>query len=222
MGRIVVVAEKPSVAREIARVLNCRSRGEGYLEGNGYAVTWALGHLIGQQEPEELDERYAKWRTQDLPILPDDIPLKIIRGRKQQLTIIIKLICAKDTESLVCATYAGRDGELIFRWIYAYAKCDKPVQRLWISSMTDEAIQKGFSDLRSDAEYEGLFQSAKSRAWADWVVGMNATRAYTVRYGTLLSIGRVQTPTLAFLVRRQKQIDDFVSELLVIVLYVHR
>ena len=212
MGRIVVVAEKPSVAREIARVLNCKSRGEGYLEGNGYAVTWALGHLIGQQEPEELDERYAKWRTQDLPILPDDIPLKIIRGRKQQFTVIKKLICAKDTDSLVCATDAGREGELIFRWIYAYAKCDKPVQRLWISSMTDEAIQKGFSDLRSDAEYEGLFQSAKSRAWADWVVGMNATRAYTVRYGTLLSIGRVQTPTLAFLVRRQKQIDDFVSE----------
>jgi DNA topoisomerase-3 len=212
MGRIVVVAEKPSVAREIARVLGCRKKAEGFLFSEQYAVTWALGHLITQCQPDQLDERYTRWRSEDLPILPQEIPLQIVRGRKQQFTIVKKLICAKDTDSLICATDAGREGELIFRWIYAFAGCRKPVQRLWISSMTDEAIEKGLHDLRPASAYEGLYQSARSRAWADWVVGMNATRAYTVRYGTLLSIGRVQTPTLAFLVQRQKQIDAFVPE----------
>ena len=212
MGRIVLIAEKPSVAREIARVLGCKGKQEGYLEGDGYIVTWALGHLIGQVEPEQLDEKYAKWREDTLPILPQEIPLKIIRGRKKQFDLIKKLINAKETDSLICATDAGREGELIFRWIYAYAKCKKPVQRLWISSMTDEAIRKGLSEMKSDDAYEGLFRSAKSRAWADWIVGMNATRAYTIRYGTLLSIGRVQTPTLAFLVKRQKEIDAFVPQ----------
>ncbi|MBP3370924.1 MAG: DNA topoisomerase 3 [Clostridia bacterium] len=212
MARLVVVAEKPSVAREIARVLRCTKKGEGYLEGDGYVVTWALGHLIGQVEPEELDEKFARWKTEDLPILPEDIPLKIIRGRKKQFDIIKKLINDKETESLICATDAGREGELIFRWIYAYAKCKKPFKRLWISSMTDEAIQKGLSELQDGSHYDGLYKSAKSRAWADWVVGMNATRAYTVRYGALLSIGRVQTPTLAFLVKRQREIDAFVPD----------
>ena len=168
MARQVVVAEKPSVAREIARVLRCTKKSEGYLEGDGYVVTWALGHLIGQQEPEELDERFARWRTEDLPILPDDIPLKIIRGRKKQFDIIKKLINDKETESLICATDAGREGELIFRWIYAYAKCKKPFKRLWISSMTDEAIQKGLAELQDGSVYDGLYKSAKSRAWADW------------------------------------------------------
>ncbi len=209
---IVVVAEKPSVGRDIARVLQCRERGEGFLKGEKYLVTWAVGHLVTLCEPDEIDEKYKKWRMEDLPILPDSIPTKVIGKTKSQFSIVKKLMNDQATESLICATDAGREGELIFRLIYEQAKCKKPVQRLWISSMTDEAIKEGFATLKPASEYEGLYQSAQCRSQADWLVGMNASRAFTLRFDALLSIGRVQTPTLAILVKRWHEIADFKPE----------
>ncbi len=209
---IVVVAEKPSVGRDIARVLKCRERGEGFLKGEGYIVTWAVGHLVTLCEPDEIDEKYKKWRMEDLPILPESIPTKVISKTKAQFSVIKRLINDGETDSLICATDAGREGELIFRLIYHQAKCKKPVQRLWISSMTDEAIREGFASLRGAEEYDGLYRSAQCRAQADWLVGMNASRAFTLRFDALLSIGRVQTPTLAILVKRYHEIAGFTPE----------
>ena len=212
MRMIVVVAEKPSVGRDIARVIGCREKGEGFLKGDNYLVTWAVGHLVTLCEPDEIDEKYKKWRMDDLPILPDTIPTKVISKTKSQFSIVKKLINDKDTEKLICATDAGREGELIFRLIYGQAKCVKPVDRLWISSMTDEAIREGFATLKPAQEYDGLYRSATCRAEADWLVGMNASRAFTLRFDALLSIGRVQTPTLAILVKRWHEIADFKPE----------
>ena len=212
MRMIVVVAEKPSVGRDIARVLGCREKGEGFLKGEKYLVTWAVGHLVTLCEPDEIDEKYKKWRMEDLPILPDTIPTKVISKTKSQFSIVKKLMNDKDTESLICATDAGREGELIFRLIYEQARCVKPVYRLWISSMTDEAIREGFAGLKPASDYEGLYESATCRAQADWLVGMNASRAFTLRFDALLSIGRVQTPTLAILVKRYREIADFKPE----------
>ncbi|MBR2824472.1 MAG: DNA topoisomerase 3 [Clostridia bacterium] len=212
MGKIVVIAEKPSVGRDIARVLGCRDRGDGCLIGEKYIVTWAVGHLVTLVEPDELDEKYKKWRFETLPILPETIPLKVIRGTGKQFTIVKNLINSKDTDALICATDAGREGELIFRYIYEKAGCQKPFQRLWISSMTDEAISEGFRNIRPGADYDGLYASARCRSKADWLVGMNASRAFTLKYDTLLSIGRVQTPTLAILVKRRAEIEHFQPE----------
>ncbi|MBR5109119.1 MAG: DNA topoisomerase III [Clostridia bacterium] len=209
---IVVVAEKPSVGRDIARVLGCREKGEGFLKGEDYLVTWAVGHLVTLCEPDEIDEKYKKWRMEDLPILPESIPTKVISKTKSQFSVIKKLINGKDTEKLICATDAGREGELIFRLIYSQAKCKKPVDRLWISSMTDEAIREGFAALKPAREYDGLYRSATCRSEADWLVGMNASRAFTLRFDALLSIGRVQTPTLAILVKRYHEIAGFKPE----------
>ncbi|MBQ9196818.1 MAG: DNA topoisomerase III [Clostridia bacterium] len=206
---IVIVAEKPSVGRDIARVLGCRQNGEGCIAGEKYTVTWAVGHLVTLCEPDEIDEKYKKWRMADLPILPEDIPTKVISKTKKQFSVIKKLINDKDTERVICATDAGREGELIFHYIYDQAKCKKPVDRLWISSMTDEAIREGFEQIKPDSEYEGLRKSAVCRSEADWLVGMNASRAFTLRYNALLSVGRVQTPTLNILVKRRKEIEDF-------------
>lgn len=212
MGQIVVVAEKPSVARDIARVLGASARGEGCLSGNGYTVTWAIGHLVTLKEPEEIDERFKRWRTEDLPILPERMELKVISKTRSQYKIVKTLINAKDTDRLICATDSGREGELIFRYIYQMAGCKKPFDRLWISSMTDEAIREGFTRLKPGTNYDALYQSARCRSEADWLVGMNASRAFTLRYGVLLSIGRVQTPTLQMLVKRRLEIDQFVPE----------
>ncbi len=212
MGRIVILAEKPSVGRDIARVLGCRERGDGCLYNETHLVTWAVGHLVTLQEPDELDERYKKWRAADLPILPESIPLKVIRSSSDQYRKVKALINAPETDSLICATDAGREGELIFRYIYTMAKCRKPFQRLWISSMTDEAIREGFRAIRPGGDYDALYESARCRSEADWLVGMNASRAFTLRYNTLLSVGRVQTPTLALLVRRRREIEDFKPE----------
>ena len=212
MGKIVVVAEKPSVGRDIARVLGCRTGGDGCLAGEKYIVTWAVGHLVTLAEPDELDPKYEKWSFATLPILPETIPLKVISGTKAQFSKVKKLINDKDTDSLICATDAGREGELIFRYIYEKAGCKKPFQRLWISSMTDEAITEGFRDIRPGSDYDGLYESARCRSKADWLVGMNASRAFTLKYNTLLSIGRVQTPTLAILVKRRKEIENFKPE----------
>ena len=212
MGKIVVVAEKPSVGRDIARVIGCRERGDGCLIGEKYIVTWAVGHLVTLSEPDEIDEKYKKWSYDTLPILPEEIPLKVIRQTSKQFNLIKKLINDGGTDSLICATDAGREGELIFRYIYEKAGCRKPFERLWISSMTDEAISEGFRSIRSGKDYDGLYASAQCRSKADWLVGMNASRAFTLKYDTLLSVGRVQTPTLAILVKRRKEIENFVPE----------
>ena len=206
----VIVAEKPSVGRDIARVLGANRPGDGCLSGNNYIVTWALGHLVSLMEPDELDERYRRWRMADLPILPADIPLKVLPATRSQFAIVKKLMNDKDTGEIVCATDAAREGELIFRYIYRMAGCKKPVRRLWISSMTDAAIRKGFAELRPAADYDALYESARCRSLADWLVGMNASRAFTLRYGALLPLGRVQTPTLALLVKRDREIAEFV------------
>lgn len=208
----LVVAEKPSVARDIARVLGARDKGENCLIGGGYVVTWAIGHLVTLKEPQELDERYTKWRAQDLPILPEKMETKVIRKTGVQFRSVKKLMNDKETDHIVCATDSGREGELIFRYIYEQAGCKKPVMRLWISSMTDEAIRQGFESLRPSSDYDALYASARCRADADWLIGMNATRAYTLRYNVLLSVGRVQTPTLSMLVKRRKEIDSFVPQ----------
>jgi len=208
----LIIAEKPSVARDIARVLGVKGRAQGYLEGDDYVVTWALGHLVSLAEPDELDPRYKRWNMADLPIMPEEIPLKVLPRTRAQFSVVKKLMNDKEIASLICATDAAREGELIFRYIYQMARCKKPVERLWISSMTDQAIRQGFSALRPASEYDALYESAKMRSLADWLVGMNASRAFTLRYGALLPMGRVQTPTLALLVERDLEISRFVSK----------
>ncbi len=213
MGKIVIVAEKPSVGRSIAKVLGCKEQGEGCLSNSRYIVTWAVGHLVTLQEPDEMDpDKYKKWSMESLPILPETIPLKVIKETYSQYKNVSKIINDKDTDSLVCATDAGREGELIFRYIYIQAKCKKPFKRLWISSLTDEAIRDGMNHLEPGERYDALYRSARARSEADWLVGMNASRAFTLRYNTLLSVGRVQTPTLAFLVKRLDEITGFVPQ----------
>jgi len=212
MGKILIVAEKPSVARDIARVLGVTTRGEGFISSEKYVVTWAIGHLVSLKEPEELDERLKRWRAADLPILPEKMELKVLPKTRSQFSVIKKLMNSKETDSLICATDSGREGELIFRYIYDMAVCKKPFERLWISSMTDEAIRMGFDTLKPGSHYDALYESARCRSEADWLVGMNASRAFTLRYQALLSVGRVQTPTLQMLVKRRKEIDSFLSE----------
>lgn len=212
MGKIVVLAEKPSVGRDIARVIGCRTSGDGCLIGDKYIVTWAVGHLVTLSEPDEMDGKYKKWSFATLPILPEKIPLKVISATKTQFSKVKKLMNDRETDSLICATDAGREGELIFRYIYEMAGCKKPFDRLWISSMTDEAIWEGFSAIRPGSDYDGLYESARCRSRADWLVGMNASRAFTLKYDALLSVGRVQTPTLAILVKRRKEIENFKPE----------
>ncbi len=212
MAFTLVIAEKPSVAKDIARVLGCRRAMEGYYQGEAYQVTWAVGHLVSLAEPEEIDEKWKRWRAADLPILPETLPLRVLPKTKGQYTIVKRLMNAKDCERLICATDAGREGELIFRYIYRMAGCKKPVARLWISNMMDEAIREGLLAMKPSEAYDTLYESARCRSEADWLVGMNASRAYTLRYDALLSIGRVQTPTLALLVRRHHEIASFMPE----------
>ena len=208
----LIVAEKPSVARDIARVLGAKGSGDGYIEGEEYYITWALGHLVNLCEPYEMDERYKKWRWPDLPILPDDIPLKILPKTRPQYMAVKKLMNSKEVSSIICATDSAREGELIFRYIYQMAKCKKPVERLWISSMTDQAIRQGFQNLKPSSAYDSLYVSARCRSEADWIVGMNASRAFSLKYNANLPIGRVQTPTLSMLVARDNEIAAFVPQ----------
>ncbi len=212
MGQILIIAEKPSVARDIARVLGVTGKGEGCFSSEKYVVTWAIGHLVSLKEPEELDERFKRWKAADLPILPEKMELKVLPKTRSQFTVLKKLMNSKTVDSLICATDSGREGELIFRYIYQMAGCQKPFERLWISSMTDEAIREGFDSLKPGSQYDALYESARCRSEADWLVGMNASRAFTLRYDVLLSVGRVQTPTLQILVKRRKEIDAFLSE----------
>lgn len=209
MGKQLIIAEKPSVARDIGKVLGCNKRGDGYIEGSDYVITWAIGHLITLWEPADYDEKYKKWQYNMLPILPDSIQIKPYSKTKKQLQTIKKLEKRSDIDSLICATDSGREGELIFRYVYTYIKSKKDFSRLWISSMTDQAIKEGFAKLKHGSEYDNLYYSAKCRSESDWLVGINATRAYTTKNNVLLSIGRVQTPTLALIVERQKEIEDF-------------
>lgn len=212
MGRILVVAEKPSVARDIAKTLGAGQKGDGCLLGEKYVVSWAIGHLVTLAEPEEYGENFKKWSFATLPIIPDEMELKAIKNTRSQLKVLHKWMNDKEITSIICATDSGREGELIFRYIYEITKCNKPFQRLWISSMTEQAIKEGFANLKDGTAYDLLYHSAKCRSEADWLVGMNATRAYTLRYHVLLSIGRVQTPTLALIVDKQKEINAFVSK----------
>lgn len=212
MGKKLIVTEKPSVARDIAKVLGVKGKGNGCIVGEDYIITWAIGHLVTLYQPEEYDAKYKSWNFASLPIIPDKMQIKPIARTKSQYNIIKKLMLDKEVDSIICATDSGREGELIFRYIYEHAGCNKKIERLWISSMTDQAIKNGFDNLRPGEDYNNLYESAKCRSEADWLVGMNATRAFTIQYGTLLSIGRVQTPTLAIMVNRQKEIDDFKPE----------
>jgi len=205
----LIITEKPSVARDIAKVLNIRMRKDGYMEGEDYVITWAVGHLVTLYEPQDYDASLKRWSYQSLPIIPESIKIKPYPQTKKQLSIIQKLCDRKDVDSLICATDSGREGELIFRYIYDYVQSTKPFSRLWISSMTDEAIKEGFEHLKDGKEYNRLYLSAKCRSESDWLVGINATRAYTTLNNTLLSIGRVQTPTLALVVNRYHEIENF-------------
>ena len=210
--KTIVIAEKPSVGRDIARVLKCTQKGDGYLYNNNYIISWAIGHLVSLNDPEDYNPSLKRWNKSDLPILPQVMGLKPIQRTQSQLNILKKLINAKDTSQIICATDSGREGELIFRYIYHWAGCKKPVKRLWISSLTDAAITDGLSKMKDSKEYDNLYASARCRAEADWLVGMNATRAFTLKNGELLPVGRVQTPTLAILVDRHKEITAFVAK----------
>ena len=208
----LVIAEKPSVAQSLAAVIGATVRKDGYLEGNGWRVSWCVGHLAGLADADSYDPKYAKWRYDDLPILPEHWQMVVGKDKKKQFDVLCNLINRADVAYLVNGCDAGREGELIFKRVYDLAGCQKPVKRLWISSMEDEAIQKGFQSLTDGREYAGLCNAAVCRAQADWLIGMNATRAYTTRYFKRLVVGRVQTPTLAMLTERKEKIEHFKKE----------
>ena len=208
----LVIAEKPSVAQSLSAVIGANARKDGYLEGNGWRVSWCVGHLAGLADADSYDPKYAKWRYDDLPILPSDWKMSVGRDKKKQFDILKKLLCAPDVTEVVNACDAGREGELIFRNVYELAGCRKPMKRLWISSMEDSAIREGFENLRPGADYDGLHQAALCRAKADWLVGINATRLFSVLYRRTLNIGRVMSPTLALIVQREAEIEAFQPE----------
>lgn len=209
----LVIAEKPSVAMSLAAVLGATERKDGYLEGSGYLVSWCVGHLLELAQPEAYKEQYAKWRYEDLPILPENWKYEVPKDKKTQLALLCRLMKDKRVDSVVCATDAGREGELIFRLVYEYAGCNKPMERLWISSMEDAAIREGFDRLRPGSDYDKLYDAAVCRAGADWLIGINATRLFSVLYGVTLNVGRVMSPTLALLVQRESDIESFISKL---------
>ena len=208
----LVIAEKPSVARDIARVLHCNQKGNGILEGKEYVVTWALGHLVTLADPEEYDKKYVKWDMETLPMMPEKMKLVVIRQTSKQYQAVKAQLFRKDIGDIIIATDAGREGELVARWILDKSGCRKPIRRLWISSVTDKAIRDGFHNLKDGREYDNLYRAAVARAEADWLVGINGTRALTCRHNAQLSCGRVQTPTLAIIARREEEIRKFQPE----------
>lgn len=212
MAKTLVLAEKPSVGRELARVLDCKKSGNGYLEGDKYIVTWALGHLVTLADPNVYDKKYEKWDMQDLPMLPQNMKLVVIPESRRQFQAVSSLMKRGDVNELIIATDAGREGELVARWIMMKAGWKGKTQRLWISSQTDKAIKDGFKNLKPAADYDNLFRSAQARSEADWLVGLNVTRALTCKYNAQLSAGRVQTPTLALIVRREEEIRKFIPK----------
>lgn len=209
MERTLILAEKPSVAREIARVLNCSNKNKGFIEGPRYVVTWALGHLVTLAEPEDYDQKLKQWRMEDLPMLPDNMKLKVIKKTSHQYQVIRGLMQRKDIKDMVIATDSGREGELVARWIMAKANWRKPFKRLWVSSQTDAAIREGFASLKAGRAYDHLYDAAVCRAEADWLIGLNVTRALTCKFNTQFTAGRVQTPTLAMIVNREREIKEF-------------
>ena len=208
----LVIAEKPSVARDIARVLGANQKNGGILEGKNYVVTWALGHLVTLADPEESDRKYEKWEMATLPMLPKEMKLVVIRQTGRQFSVVKTQLFRKDIGEIIIATDAGREGELVARWILEKAGCHKPIKRLWISSVTDKAIKEGFANLKDGHDYDNLYRAAVARAEADWLVGMNGTRALTCKYNAQLSCGRVQTPTLAMIAKREEEIRKFVPK----------
>ncbi|WP_025692485.1 DNA topoisomerase, partial [Paenibacillus zanthoxyli] len=210
--KVLILAEKPSVAREIARVMGCREKQKSYMEGPEYIVTWALGHLVGLAEPEDYDHKFATWALEDLPILPDRMKLKVLRETGGQFKAVQHLMKRQDVGELIIATDAAREGELLARWIMTMAQWKKPFRRLWISSQTDKAIKEGFASLKPGREFDRLYESARCRAEADWMVGLNVTRALTTKFGAPLSAGRVQTPTLGMIMDREREIMNFRSQ----------
>lgn len=205
----LVIAEKPSVARSLAKVIGATKRNDGYMEGNDYIVSWCVGHLVGFCDASEYDERYKKWRYEDLPIVPEEWKTRILDTTKKQFSILKKLMHRKDATEVIAATDAGREGELIFRLVYEKAGCKKPVKRLWISSMEESSIREGFKDMKDGSCYDDLYKSALCRAQADWLVGINASRLFSVLYNRNLKVGRVQTPTLAMIVERNQKVNGF-------------
>lgn len=208
----LVIAEKPSVAQSLAKVIGANQKKDGYLEGNGYIVSWCVGHLIELANPEHYDEKYKKWRKEDLPIFPAPFSYQVTASTKKQYQVLRDLMKRSDVDSLVEATDAGREGELIFRLVYKQAGCKKPFERLWISSMEDKAIKEGFENLSPSADYDDLYEAALCRERADWLVGINATRFFSTVYGQTLNVGRVMTPTLAMIVEREAEIKGFKPE----------
>ena len=208
----LVIAEKPSVAISIAKVIGATKKKDGYYEGNGYRVSWCVGHLIQMANPESYDEKYAKWNMADLPIIPKEYKYEIAKSTKKQFTILKKLMNDKDIDIVINACDAGREGEAIFRLVYNQANCKKKMKRLWISSMEDSAIKEGFDNLKDGSFYDNLFESSQARAIADWIVGMNLSRLYSCLYKQNYSVGRVQTPTLAMIVNRDDEIANFKKE----------
>ena len=209
---VVVLTEKPSVARDIAHVLGADTRRDGALWGGGFVVTWAVGHLVTLAQPHEIDPAWKIWRADLLPMLPSSWPLSVLEKTKEQFEIVRRILTMKEVGSIVCATDAGREGELIFRYIYEAAGASKPFQRLWLSSMTTEAIRRGFAELKAGDKFDNLADAARGRSRADWLVGLNLSRAYTVLQGSILTVGRVQTPTLAMIVERELAIRSFIPE----------
>ncbi|MGY0692093.1 DNA topoisomerase III [Virgibacillus sp. FSP13] len=212
MSKTVVLAEKPSVGRDIARVLHCTKKGNGYMEGSTHIVTWALGHLVTLADPEVYDDKYKTWKLDDLPMLPNHLKLVVMKKTGKQFNAVKTQMTRKDVGEIVIATDAGREGELVARWIIEKARVNKPVKRLWISSVTDKAIRDGFKHLKPGRNYENLYDAAVARSEADWYVGLNATRALTTKFNAQLSSGRVQTPTLAMIAAREKEIQSFKPE----------
>lgn len=212
MSKICVLAEKPSVGRDLARVLGCTKSGNGFIEGSKYIVTWALGHLVTLADPEAYGENYKTWKIDELPIMPKELDLVVIRQTSKQYHAVKEQLRRKDVTEIVIATDAGREGELVARWILEKAQIHKPVKRLWISSVTDKAIKEGFAKLRAGKDYENLYHSAVARAESDWYVGINATRALTCKYNAQLSCGRVQTPTLSIIAMRENEIHNFIAK----------
>ena len=212
MAKTLILAEKPSVGKEIARVLGCRKNGDGFIEGDRYIVTWALGHLVELASPDAYDKKYEHWNLIDLPMLPEKMKLSVIKQSGRQFRAVQSIMKRGDVSDLVIATDSGREGELVARWIMMKAGWKKPAKRLWISSQTDKAIKDGFNSLKPASQYDNLFRSAQARAEADWLVGLNVTRALTCKFGAQLSAGRVQTPTLALIVDREDEIKKFVPK----------
>ena len=208
----LVIAEKPSVGVALAKVIGANQRRDGYFEGNGYIVSWCVGHLVRMANPDKYDEKYAKWKIEDLPIFPEEYLYELNHKTKKQFALLKKLMQDKKVDTVINACDAGREGESIFRLVYQQAKCKKPIQRLWISSMEDQSIKEGFQNLKDGRDYDNLFESAQARSIADWLVGMNLSRLYSCLYNQNYSVGRVQTPTLNMIVQRDGEIDRFIKE----------